>query len=311
MTTDNAPATGGQGAGDVAAALTQGQQQTGGEARVDAIQNGTGDFTVPAELLEWGKSKGYKPEQMEKVFKENPDVYSMANSYRNAEKLLGGEKLVMPKDVADQAGWDALYNKLGRPEKPEGYKIPLPEGSAGGELEQWAKQTFHKNGLTQQQADGVGKAWIEIMNATIAKDEADMKASAAKDQVTLKNEWKGDFDANSEIAKRAVTSLGKMVGIDGLDLDQMEKAFGLEKSMKMMEKIGRILKLDSDTYEGQGNGDRGVGVKSVEAARTEKENLFKDNDFVRKYNANDVVARQKISALNAVISAANPNYSGN
>jgi hypothetical protein len=316
-TTDNGSGATGQaaGAGDAAAAAAataaaQGQTGQTGADRADAIQNGSGTFEVPADVIEWGKSKGYKPEQMAKVFAENPDMYAMANSYRNAEKLLGGEKLVMPKDATDQAGWDMLYNKLGRPEKPEGYKIPLPEGSAGGELEQWAKQTFFKNGLTQTQAEGVGKEWIAIMNATIARDEAESAKAAATQRGALEKEWGADFKANEEVARRATTQLGKMVGMDGLDLDQMEKAFGLGKSMKMMEQIGRILKVDSDTYEGANNLDRGASVKSVEAARTEKETLFKDPAFVEKYNKNDTAARAKIASLNGIISAANPTYSG-
>jgi hypothetical protein len=318
MTTDNAPGAAGQGAGAgtgdaaalAAAAAAQGQTGVDGAARADALQNGTSEFTVPPEMLEWGKSKGYNAEKMAAIFKDNPDVYSMANSYRNAEKLLGGEKLVMPKDATDQAGWDALYNKLGRPEKADGYKIPLPEGSAGGELEAWAKATFHKNGLTQAQAEGVGKEWINIMNATIARDEAESAKAAATQRVALEKEWGADFKGNEEIAKRAVAKLGPMVGIDGLDLDQMEKAFGLQKSMKMMEQIGRILKVDSDTFEGSGDNNRGGGVKSVEAARTEKENLWNDAGFREKYNKGDVAARAKITALNALIAQANPQYSG-
>ena len=312
-TTDNGSGATGQaaGAGNAAIAATQGQTGQDGAARADAIQNGTAEFSVPAEVLEWGKSKGYKPEQMAKVFAENPDMYSMANSYRNAEKLLGGEKLVLPKDATDQAGWDAFYNKLGRPEKPDGYKIPLPEGSAGGEFEAWAKNTFHGAGLTQQQAESVGSKFNEMMAATIAKDEAESKQQAAQERVSIEKEWGADFKANEEIAKRAVAALGKTVGIDGLDLDKMEQAFGLAKSLKMMEQMGRLMKLDSDSFEGSNNPDRGVGVKSVEAVRTEKDNLFKDSDFVKKFQGGDTIAKAKIASLNAIISQANPQYSGN
>jgi hypothetical protein len=312
-TTDNGSGASGQaaGAGNAATAAAQGQTGQDGAARADAIQNGTAEFSVPADVLEWGKSKGYKPEQMAKVFAENPDMYSMANSYRNAEKLLGGEKLVLPKDASDQAGWDALYNKLGRPEKPDGYKIPLPEGSAGGEFEAWARNTFHGAGLTQTQAELVGNKFNEMMAQTIAKDEAEAKQQAAQERVAIEKEWGADFKANEEIARRATAALGKTVGIDGLDLDRMEQAFGLAKSLKMMEQIGRIMKLDSDSFEGSNNPDRGVGVKSVEAARTEKDNLFKDGEFVKKLQAGDTLAKAKIAALNAIISQANPQYSGN
>lgn len=312
-TTDNGSGATGQAAGADNAATAAAQGQTGQDsaARADAIQNGTAEFSVPADVLEWGKSKGYKPEQMAKVFAENPDMYSMANSYRNAEKLLGGEKLVLPKDATDQAGWDALYNKLGRPEKPDGYKIPLPEGMAGGEFEAWAKNTFHGARLTQQQAELVGSKFNEMMAATIAKDEAESKKQAAKERVAIEKEWGADFKANEEIAKRAVEALGKTVGIDGLELDKMEQVFGLAKSLKMMEQIGRVMKLDSDSFEGSNNPDRGVGVKSVEAARTEKDNLFKDGEFVKKLQGGDTLAKAKIAALNAIISQANPQYSGN
>lgn len=303
--TDNGSATGGQAAG------TQAGTQSGAEARADALQNGSSEFVMPPEMAEWGKSKGYNPERLAQTFKNDPDAYAMANSYRNAEKLLGGEKLVVPKDASDQAGWDALYSKLGRPGKAEEYKLPLPDGSVGGEFEGWAKNTFHKAGVTQQQAELLGKEWVQMMNGTIAKDEADMKAAAAAQQLALDKEWGADAKSNTEIATRAFARMGKDVGLDGADLDAMEKAIGLQKSMKIMNYLGRGLKLDSDKFEGSGDGSRGVSVKSAEGAKVEKANLWNDAGFRDKYNKGDVLAVQKIKSLNEIIASSNPTYSGN
>lgn len=311
MTTENG-STNGQPAGaiDPAVAALQGQQQTDGAARADAIQNGQATFSVPADVLEWGKSKGYKPEQMAKVFAENPDMYSMANSYRNAEKLLGGDKLIIPKDQTDQAGWDALYNKLGRPEKADAYKLPDLPDTATPEFTDWAKNTFYKVGISQQQSEMLSKEWMQMMQATVAKDDAEMKASAVKQQAELEKEWAADLKGNTEVARRANVAMAKDIGLDGTDLDAMEKALGLRKSLKIMNYVGRSLKLDSDTYEGAGDTNRGGGIKSVEAAKSEKEALFNDPSFVKKFNDKDQLARAKIAALNGIISQANPNYSG-
>ena len=90
---------------------------------------GVGD----AELREFIQNKGWN------------DPGEMALGYRNLEKLVGGEKVPLPKGDTDNEGWERVYKALGRPAKPEDYQLPDLESA----------QAYHKLGLTGRQATGL------------------------------------------------------------------------------------------------------------------------------------------------------------
>ncbi len=69
--------------------------------------------------------KDWAPEDIgiveKKAWKSPQDLFK---SYRELEKTLGQDKVVLPKDGADAKEWDAVYNKLGRPDTPDKYTAP-------------------------------------------------------------------------------------------------------------------------------------------------------------------------------------------
>jgi hypothetical protein len=95
-----------------------------------------------AELREFIQNKGWN------------DPAEMAQGYRNLEKLVGGEKLPLPKGDTDSEGWDRVSKALGRPAKPEDYQLPDLESAAA----------YHKLGLTARQATGLS-AWQDTLQA--------------------------------------------------------------------------------------------------------------------------------------------------
>ena len=70
----------------------------------DAVEDG--------ELREFARNKGWK------------QPAEMVQGYRNLEKLIGGEKVPLPKGEADTEGWERVYKALGRPATPEEYQLP-------------------------------------------------------------------------------------------------------------------------------------------------------------------------------------------
>src|SRR3990167_3081868 len=73
---------------------------------------------LPQETLGFVEKKGWKG---------NADVIT---SYQNLEKLQGvpAERIIKLPEKLEGTEMDVIYNRLGRPEKPDGYKIPVPEG---------------------------------------------------------------------------------------------------------------------------------------------------------------------------------------
>jgi hypothetical protein len=112
----------------------------------------------------------------------------------------------LPGDDADDAAKDAFYNKLGRPETPDGYQFQrpeLPEGAVYDEqMEADFRQHAHQLGLTQAQAEGAYNYFIgQILEATNTLNE---QAEAQRVQAIekLQQSWGGDFEKNCEIATR-------------------------------------------------------------------------------------------------------------
>ena len=137
------------------------------------------------------------------------DIESLAKSYVHAQKLVGTDKIPVPNKFATEDDWKAVYEKLGRPEDPTGYKYELGEDARINEeaLKIFSEEA-HKLGLLPSQANGV----VKFYNDLVAKDDdaAETTAVAAREQAQadLKKEWGPAYDHNltraANVAKQVV-----------------------------------------------------------------------------------------------------------
>jgi len=130
----------------------------------------------------------------------------MAVGYRHLEKLIGGEKVPVPKGESDTEGWERVYKALGRPATPEDYKLADAESAAA----------YHKLGLTARQASGLS-AWQDSLKAAQeqrGKDEAGVKR--AQQMAVVRKEWAGEFEENLRLGKRAVREFGLESSVERL-----------------------------------------------------------------------------------------------
>jgi hypothetical protein len=222
------------------------------------------------------------------------DPVELANGYRNLEKLLGGEKLPMPKGETDNEGWGRVYDALGRPKDPTGYKIASPEG-ADPAFSQAAASKFHELGLSAKQANELAN-WYNSQGT--AMTEAQAAAQAAKMQqehTSLKQEWGQAYEENVEMGRRAA----RQFGLDEAKLDGMERALGTGELFKLMAQVGRGL------GEGKfvsGDNKMQFGL-TPEAASQRIAALRADPDFSRKYLSGNVDARAEMDRLHAALGA--------
>lgn len=221
---------------------------------------------------------------------QKPD--DLLNSYRNLEKLTGAgpDKLFKLPDDGDTEGWNNLYGKLGRPEKPVDYKLPLPEG-ADGEFADWAKGTFHELGLTTKQGEALAAKWNEFVGGKATASQEQFKMEIANQDKALKQEWGAAYEQNLNVARNAARELG----FDAPTVDKLEQSLGFSGLMKMMHnigsKVGEASFVSGDTSTGK------FGIMTPEAARSQIKALQSDAAFVRDYTAGKVDARQKMQQL--------------
>ena len=229
----------------------------------------------------WVTAKGFK------------DPGALAQSALNQEKLLGVPadqvvKLPKPEDVA---GWNAVYDKLGRPKEPKDYGLPVPEGDKGefaGEASKW----FHEAGLSGKQARTVAEKW----NAHVAaaqKAHADAQAAVEIEQgKALRAAWGPQFDANVKV----VDAAAKSFGMTAEQLTALKAVMGPSAAMKFMHTIGSKLGVEGDFVIGD-NKPGGGNFNTPEGAQARIAALKQDKAWVTRFVAGDSEARAEMKKL--------------
>lgn len=136
------------------------------------------------------------------------DETELAKSYVNLEKLVSRDKIPMPKDENDQAGWETVFSRLGRPESSDKYdlKIKLNEGlSIQDQHLNGLKAQAHKLGLSSRQLQGMIDYWTELENGAYSQRQNEYKESEAKAETTLRR----SLGANFESARKNVEAFVK------------------------------------------------------------------------------------------------------
>lgn len=178
--------------------------------------------------------------------------------------------LTMPAKDAPAEEWAAFYAQIGRPETPEGYELPLPEGDDGAFAKEMAP-ILHKHGVSAEQAKGLAADWNAMVEARVAAlDAAEVAAVQAMDTknkaeaVALKNEWGQAHDANMHFAKLAVQ---QFLPADkaGDVIAAIESKLGYKATIEFLHGVGK----------GLGEHDAaGLGVNNAAPAKSIAERLY-------------------------------------
>lgn len=181
-------------------------------------------------------------------------------SYRNLETLWGADKagraVILPKDDKDEEGIKAFRSKLGVPESPDKYELPIPEGDKG-EFAKTAANWFHKQGIPKLAAQAIAKEWNDHIGALVKADEDRAKNESAMQLEQLKTEWGGEFDKRSEFARRFL----RASGWDDAKVNLYEQTFGTAAMLKDFHGWGS--KVAEPDFAGDGS--RGGGSDKVAA----------------------------------------------
>lgn len=235
------------------------------------------DSITDNDLRGYVENKGWK------------DPRELADGYRNLEKLLGGEKLPLPKGDDDAEGWNRVYDKLGRPQAPDAYKIP----TLGDGQEQFVKDVqgkFHELGLTEKQGNALAEWYHGIQKGMVDQTLAGSAQQAEADLASLKTEWGGAYDENIEFGRRAA----REYGLDEAKLSKMEQALGTGEMLKLMARIGRS-QGEAAFNKGDG-GSNSFGMTPAQAQARIGE-LKADRAWTQKYVAGDADARAEFARL--------------
>jgi len=223
----------------------------------------------------------FDPSSMPEGIRNEPSLQTfdsvdkLAKSYVNAVKMIGGEpeKLIsLPKEGES---WDDLYNKMGRPEQPNGYDFgDDPEGDLDG-----FREFAHSSGLTQQQAENILNLYNEIQEEEGNSQEQALQDMRTNSEISLQREWGRDYDGNLDYARRAFAQIASP------ELGQLMDDSGIgshPEVLKAFSKVGKMLGEDS-LVVGSGLGSNRI---SPEQAKNEIQSLYADKEFSEAYRDN-------------------------
>lgn len=244
--------------------------------------------TTPPEPTAWtsGLSDELKGYVDTKGFK---DPASVVDSYRNMEKLMGvpKERLLKLPDKEDAPEWGDIYQRLGRPEKPDGYKLELPEG-ANKEFAEWAQERFHALGLTRKQGEALSAEWNKYMTEQGAKMSLEQEQRSKEEVAALKREWGSDFDRNTQAVDAAATALG----LDEKQVAALGQALGKAQTLKLLHKISA-----STSEAGFVSGDAPGGAMSANQAKLKIQELQSDREFGKRLVTGELQAKNLWDSL--------------
>jgi hypothetical protein len=234
------------------------------------------DTIEDSDLKGYLQNKGWK------------DPAELAVGYRNLEKLVGHEKIPLPKGVDDKDGWARVYDALGRPKNADDYKLALPEG-ADPTFAKAAAGKFHELGLNPSQAAALTD-WYNSQAQTMSQAQITQQTQAVEEQLgSLKSEWGGAWDENVNLGQRAAREFG----LDQTKLAAMETALGTGELLKFMARVGRGL--TEHKFEG-GQTTNSFGM-TPEAAKNRLGQLQQDGDWSKKYLSGNADARAEMDRL--------------
>jgi len=158
----------------------------------------------------------------EKLAEKFTSIGALAKSYRNLEQMLARQdRVAVPAEGASEEEVAAFYAKLGRPESPDAYELPVPEELKAFEAlrsEEEVKafqKVAHEAGLTPRQAQAVAQMHYSQMQGALSQlKEAQTKA---RDEAVAELAKGWGTSAESEGFKQHVAQAragAKVLGID-------------------------------------------------------------------------------------------------
>jgi len=143
--------------------------------------------------------------------KNNPTVQKyksqdeMVKGHLELQKLLGNDKVALPKDENDTVAIEALHRALGVPVEAKDYDLPAPDPIEGMEAVTFGTDEFkalaHKHNLTPAQAAGIQTDYVEMLTGIKTKAEADYLAVVTQSKTDLNKEWGLAYDQKVKLAQ--------------------------------------------------------------------------------------------------------------
>lgn len=227
-----------------------------------------------------------------------------AKAHREAEKFLGVPKeqlLRVPKDAADEAGWNDVYSRLGQPKDAKEYDFTgLKQGEADLELDtadaDWLRGVANKLHLSKDAARQLALEIDKHGSEGVTTQATEHQAALVVEKAELAKNWGPNMDLNLLAARQGAVKLG----FDADTVGKLEGVVGYGKIMEALRRVGAA-GTEAGFVANSGAGQGGAGVTTREQAVARRSELMNDADWGKRYMGGDTAAVREMTSLNTII----------
>jgi len=226
--------------------------------------NGTpaGNNAAGSTTADW-RSALPKELQEDATIKKFTDVSTLAQSYVNAQKLIGADKIPVPSKHTTDEEWAGIYRKLGVPEKIDDYTVKFKEGvSVDDKFTADFRALAHKTGVHPKQAQALADWFSDVNLGAEQSVKAEVQKRFDTTVVELKKEWGNAYDLQLSRAQKVANELGGESFIKELESTGMG---GNKHVIQFLAKIGEKMYAEHKFVEAQG------GTNTMTPADLDKE----------------------------------------
>tara|TARA_R110002020_G_scaffold402806_1_gene612933 strand:+ start:4211 stop:5062 length:852 start_codon:yes stop_codon:yes gene_type:complete len=217
------------------------------------------------------------------------NMNDFVKSYVNAQKIVGADKIPVPNKYATEDDWKAVFDKLGRPEKPEDYKYNFKEGEVDQELIKSFNQQAHKLGLLPQQAESLIKYYNDLNENNAIATEQKVDETRLQTETELKKEFGPQYNKRIDQAKRLASST---LGTEFLNNTFLNDGSRLGDNIAVVKAFSNLAEKLSEDEVVKGDSSSYMTAKDIEkeiASLTEEGSAYWDKQHINHQRTVDEV----------------------
>jgi hypothetical protein len=252
---------------------------------------------LDADLIGHMQNKGWKSDDPIAAFTD------AAKAHRDAEKFVGvpaDQLLRLPKDAKDEAGWNTVYTRLGKPKEAKDYDLSGVKFADGAAIDDsfadMIRQTSFSQHIPKDAATAFAQSVVKFMEGKDQSEAAELKVKLDGQKSNLQKSWGTNFDFNKLTAMQGA----KRLGVSEADVSAMEGVVGYDRIMEMFRKVGAGTNEDTFVEGGKGADN----PKTVESAKSRLDELQADTAWRDRFLKGGVQERREFDTLTTLIAAA-------
>lgn len=232
------------------------------------------------------------------AYKEEKSLQNFSNmddfvkSYLHSQRLVGADKIPVPNKLATEDDWNTVYERLGRPENPEGYSYDLPQESKIDDATLKAFSTeAHKLGLLPQQAQGIMNYYNNLAEQSEKSLEYRDETARAEAEIELRKEYGPAYDLKISQARNLATNT---LGADFLRNTILQDGSSLGNHPQIVRAFAELSSKLSEDSMVQGEVTSAMTVKEIDGEidnLTQPGSAYWDKNHINHKKAVDEVQR--------------------